>query len=60
VAEAGTADGTTQIKTQSVGRAVVEIAQFIDAEKNELLDLQVQRPSLEDVFIEFTGSSLRD
>jgi len=53
-------DGKTEIKVTNVGRAVVEIAQFIDAQKNELLDLQVQRPSLEDVFIELTGSSLRD
>jgi ABC-2 type transport system ATP-binding protein len=53
-------DGKTQIKVTNVGRAVVEIAQFIDAQKNELLDLHVQRPSLEDVFIELTGSSLRD
>ncbi len=60
VAEAEILDGKTLIRTSNVGRAVVEIAQFIDAQKNELLDLNVQRPSLEDVFIELTGSSLRD
>ncbi len=60
VTEAAEVDGRTQIKTANVGRAVVEIAQFLDAQKNELLDLHVQRPSLEDVFIELTGSSLRD
>ncbi|HWB61845.1 MAG TPA: ABC transporter ATP-binding protein [Chthoniobacteraceae bacterium] len=58
-AESGEGDGT-RIKTQNIGRAVVEIAQFLDAAKNELLDMQVTRPSLEDVFIELTGSSLRD
>jgi ABC-2 type transport system ATP-binding protein len=60
VAETETVDGKTRIRTANVGRAVVEIAQFLDAQKNELLDLNVQRPSLEDVFIELTGSSLRD
>jgi len=60
VADVEPADGGTMIKTANVGRAVVEIAQFIDVQKNELLDLQVHRPSLEDVFIELTGSSLRD
>jgi hypothetical protein len=60
VAGAETGDGTTLVKPQNVGRAVVEISQFVDAGKNELLDLQVQRPSLEDVFIELTGGSLRD
>ena len=60
VADVEPAGVGTVIKTANVGRAVVEIAQFIDVQKNELLDLQVHRPSLEDVFIELTGSSLRD
>jgi ABC-2 type transport system ATP-binding protein len=60
VNEATVVDGETQIKTSNVGRAVVEIAQFLDMQKNELLDLHVRRASLEDVFIELTGSRLRD
>lgn len=60
VQEVSGAGCEVEIKTAAVGRAVAEIAQFLDAEKNELLDLHVRRPSLEDVFIELTGTSLRD
>ncbi len=51
---------TTEIKTEAVGRAIAELARYLEAEGNELLDLKVMKPSLEDVFIELTGSSLRD
>ena len=60
VASAESIDGATQIKTGNIGRAVIDLAHFIDAQKTELLDLQVHRPSLEDVFIELTGATLRD
>ena len=33
---------------------------LLDAQQNELVDLHISKPSLEDVFIELTGSSLRD
>jgi ABC-2 type transport system ATP-binding protein len=53
------ADGL-QLRTRNVSRAVIELVNLLESQGNELLDLQIHRPSLEDVFIELTGSSLRD
>ena len=41
-------------------RAVVELVKWLDAAGAELDDLHIKRPTLEDVFIELTGKSLRD
>ena len=49
-----------QIKTADVSRCVIELVKLIEAQGNELVDLQIRKPSLEDVFIELTGTSLRD
>jgi hypothetical protein len=38
-----------------VNRTVVELVKRLEAEENTLLELQIHRPSLEDVFIELTG-----
>ena len=54
-----TPDGL-RIKTNSVSRTVIEVVNLLESQNNELLDLQIHRPTLEDVFIELTGSSLRD
>ena len=55
------ADGDgVEIKTSDVSRTVIELVKLLDAQANELLDLSIQRPSLEDVFIELTGTSLRE
>ena len=37
-----------------------DVLRTLNETGNELLDVQISRPSLEDVFIELTGSSLRD
>jgi ABC-2 type transport system ATP-binding protein len=41
--------------TTDVNRTIVGLVTLLEAGKNQLLDLQIQRPSLEDVFIELTG-----
>jgi ABC-2 type transport system ATP-binding protein len=41
-------------------RALVELVKWIDQQGLELTDVQLTRPSLEDVFIELTGKSLRE
>lgn len=41
-------------------RTLVEIVKWVDANGFELTDVQLSRPSLEDVFIELTGKRLRD
>ena len=49
-----------QFKSSRVGVTMIELIKLIDAQQNELVDLRISRPSLEDVFIELTGSKLRD
>ena len=41
-------------------RVLVEIVKWIDGQGIELEDVNLKRPSLEDVFIELTGRSLRE
>ena len=41
-------------------RTIVEIVKWLDHHGLELADIHVKRPSLEDVFIELTGKSLRE
>ncbi|HEY2586737.1 MAG TPA: ABC transporter ATP-binding protein [Tepidisphaeraceae bacterium] len=53
-------DRAVQIKSRNVSRAVIDVVNLLEQQQNELLDLQIHRPTLEDVFIELTGSSLRD
>ena len=60
VREATAGDGGVRIKSKRVSRTVIEVVNLLESQNNELLDLQIRRPSLEDVFIELTGSSLRD
>jgi ABC-2 type transport system ATP-binding protein len=38
----------------------VELVKWIDREGLELEDVRLNRPTLEDVFIELTGKRLRD
>lgn len=41
-------------------RSIVELVKWIDQIGLELIDIHLKRPTLEDVFIELTGKSLRD
>ena len=41
-------------------RTLVEIVKWVDVNGFDLLDVQLSRPTLEDVFIEITGKRLRD
>jgi ABC-2 type transport system ATP-binding protein len=41
-------------------RTLVEIVKWIDAQGLELVDVNLQRPTLEDVFIELTGKKIRE
>jgi len=50
----------SQISTRKVGETIIDLVKMLEAEKNELLDLHIKQPSLEDVFIELTGRRLRD
>lgn len=48
------------IGTTNVSQTVVDLVGRLQAENNELQDLQIRRPTLEDVFIELTGHGIRD
>ncbi len=54
------ADCQATLKTANVSRTIIEVVNSLQESENELIDLQIHRPSLEDVFIELTGSRLRD
>jgi ABC-2 type transport system ATP-binding protein len=51
---------TVTVSTRKPARTLVELIRWIDQVGAELADVQLRRPSLEDVFIELTGKSLRE
>jgi ABC-2 type transport system ATP-binding protein len=51
---------TIAMQTDSPAATIVELVKWIDQEKLTLLDIQLKRPTLEDVFIELTGKKLRE
>ena len=55
-------DDARQIKvtSQKPARTLVEMVKWTDANNLELEDVRLNRPTLEDVFIELTGKKLRD
>jgi ABC-2 type transport system ATP-binding protein len=48
-----------QLTTTDVNRTILELTQLLAREGNELRDLQVQRPALEDAFLQLTGRAWR-
>jgi len=55
VIAAAEVEGKLVVETQDTGRAIIELVQYLGRTGTELMDLQVRKPSLEDVFIELTG-----
>jgi ABC-2 type transport system ATP-binding protein len=54
-------DGTkARFKTSAVNRTVAALMTLLDDRRIELGELHVRKASLEDVFVELTGSALRD
>jgi ABC-2 type transport system ATP-binding protein len=55
-------DGRTRIAVVSTrpARTIVEMVKWLEETGNELADIHIKRPSLEDAFIELTGKSLRE
>ena len=51
---------TITVSTRKPARTLVDIVRWIDQSGIELADVQLKRPSLEDVFLELTGKSLRE
>ncbi|MEP6777064.1 MAG: ABC transporter ATP-binding protein [Chthoniobacterales bacterium] len=48
------------VTSQKAARTLVEMVKWTDAQGFELDDVRLNRPTLEDVFIEMTGKRLRD
>ena len=53
-------DGAFNLHCQRPPQAIVALVKHLEAEGNELVNLEISTPSLEDVFIELTGRRLRD
>ena len=48
------------LKTTNMSQSIIELVRLLEAENNDLLELQVEKPTLEEVFIELTGVQPRD
>jgi ABC-2 type transport system ATP-binding protein len=48
------------VQSSQPAKTIVDLVKWIDSQGIELADVQLKRPSLEDVFIELTGKSLRE
>jgi ABC-2 type transport system ATP-binding protein len=62
-ADGGTVDADRRqvvVSTVHPARTLVELVRWVDQQGVELEDVHLKRPSLEDVFIEVTGKSLRE
>ncbi len=56
----GHSNGRYTVRSRQVARTLMALMRLLIAENNELVEVHVERPSLEDVFIELTGRRLRD
>jgi ABC-2 type transport system ATP-binding protein len=52
--------GGWMLGTPEVNRTISGLVQVLESGGNEMLDLQIRRPSLEDVFLELTGEPWAD
>ena len=53
-------NGSYTIRSRQAPRTLMALMRLLIAEGNEVVEVHLEKPSLEDVFIEFTGRSLRD
>jgi ABC-2 type transport system ATP-binding protein len=60
VADCRASDGVYVMHSTRVPQTIVSLVKYLEAQGNELSSLDIAAPSLEDVFLELTGRSLRD
>ena len=53
-------NGSYKIRSHQPPRTLMSLMRLLIADDNEVIQVHLERPSLEDVFIELTGRSLRD
>jgi ABC-2 type transport system ATP-binding protein len=58
--ELGTNGRTLTVHSRRPAATLVDLVKWIDQQSLELTDVSLRQPSLEDVFIELTGKSLRE
>jgi ABC-2 type transport system ATP-binding protein len=51
---------TYSMKSDQAGKPLIDLIKLLEKEGNELTDLHLERPTLEDVFIKLTGRRIRD
>ncbi len=51
-------NGTASLRVLNPAQAVSALVRYLDSQNNELLDVAVWRPTLEDVFLKLTGERL--
>jgi ABC-2 type transport system ATP-binding protein len=51
-------NGTASLRVQNPAQTVTHLVRYLDSQDNELVDLAVWRPTLEDVFLSVTGERL--
>lgn len=49
-----------RISSTAINRTIIALVHYLESAHATLVDLQIRKPSLEDVFIELTGRRLRD
>ena len=49
---------TYLLESKNTGPAIVKLVSAIERQENELLELQISRATLEDVFLEMTGKEI--
>jgi ABC-2 type transport system ATP-binding protein len=54
------AGNVARLTSSAINRTVIALVHHLEAAQATLVDLQIRKPSLEDVFIELTGRRLRD
>ncbi|NIS17626.1 MAG: ABC transporter ATP-binding protein [candidate division Zixibacteria bacterium] len=52
--------GIYGMKSDQAGKPLIDLIKLLEKEGNELIDLHLERPTLEDVFIKLTGRRIRD
>lgn len=53
-------DGQWRLTSSAVTHTILSLVHVVESESNELIDLQIHRPTLEDRFLELTGVQLAD
>jgi ABC-2 type transport system ATP-binding protein len=51
-------NGSTALRVKSPAQTISALVRYLDSAKNELVDIDISRPTLEDVFLKLTGERI--